>query len=153
FPYRDHLPPYTAITDAIVKMVGASAAIGFESASMSAALYSRLREALPKVNWVDARRLIWDICAIRSPQELDYMRRAAKINSHTLARDIAVIAPGVSDSTIGAELSAGMLEAGGGPITNFNLATGPRTAVVHATFNDRKLERDDIVHFEFSTTW
>jgi Xaa-Pro dipeptidase len=153
FPYRDHLPPEKAIAEAITKIAGTSAAIGFENASMSVALYDRLREILPKVSWVDARRLIWDICATRSAQELDCMRRAAKINSHALDRAIAAIAPGVSDSTIAAELFAGMLEAGGGPVTGFNLATGPRSAVVHATFNDRKLEHDDIVHLEFSSSW
>lgn len=153
FPYRDHLPPERAIAVAIVKCAGEAVAVGYESASISVALHNRVRDALPKARWVDAKRLIWDLCATRSAQELDYMRKAAQINSHALDRAIAAIAPGVSDSRIAAELFAGMLEAGSGPLTGFNLASGPRTAIVHATFDDRKLEQDDIVHFEFSSTW
>lgn len=153
FPYRDHLPPEDAIAEAVVKCAGGSVSVGYERASISVALYDRIGNALPKTTWIDATRLIWDLCATRSALELDYMRKAARINSHALDRAIAAIAPGVSDSKIAAELFAGMLEAGSGPITGFNLASGPRTAIVHATFDDRKLERDDIVHFEFSSTW
>jgi Xaa-Pro dipeptidase len=153
FPYRDHQPPEKAIAAAIVKCAGATVSIGYESASISVALHHRIRSTLPNANWVDATRIIWDICAKRSARELDYMRKAAQINSHALDRAIDAIAPGVSDSKIAAELFAGMLEAGSGPITGFNLASGPRTAIVHATFDDRRLEQDDIVHFEFSSTW
>ena len=153
FPYRDHLPPETAIAEAIVKCAGSAASVGYESAAISVALFQRLREVLPNVNWRDTKRLIWDLCAIKSPAELACMRKAAQINAHALSRALAVTAPGVSDSKIAAELFAGMLELGGGPISGFNLASGPRTAIVHATFNDRKLERDDIVHFEFSASW
>ena len=152
FPYRDHQPPDEAIAHAIESCGGAAPRVGYQggSGTLSVDLLERLKHRLPKATWADTTRLVWDLAAIKSPRELEYQRQAARINSLALDRAIASIAPGVSDNRIAAELLTGMLEAGSHPMTGFNLATGPRTWVVHATYNDRKLERDDVVHFEFS---
>lgn len=151
-PYRDHENAEAALGRAISALGGADARIGYNGAALSAATLGALRQALPRAIWVDVTRLVWDLSALKSPRELDYMREAARINGKALDRAVASIKPGVSDNHIAAELYAGMLDNGSHPMTHFMLATGPRTAVVHATFNDRKLERDDIVHFEFSAT-
>lgn len=151
-PYRDHENAEAAVGRAITALGAAGGRIGYSGSALSVATLSALRQALPQATWVDATRFIWDISALKSPRELDYMREAARINAKALDRAIASIGPGVSDNHIAAELYAGMLENGSHPMTHFMLATGPRTAVVHATFNDRKLEKDDIVHFEFSAT-
>jgi Xaa-Pro dipeptidase len=152
FPYRDHQPSDEAIARAIVSFGIAAPSIGCQAGSttLSVNLLERLKHRLPRARWVDATRLVWDVAAVKSPQELEYQRQAARINTLALDRAIAAIAPGVSDNKIAAELLAGMLEAGSHPMTGFNLATGPRTWVVHATYNDRKLDKDDVVHFEFS---
>jgi Xaa-Pro aminopeptidase len=152
FPYRDHQPSDEAIARAIASYGIAAPSVGYQggSTTLSVNLLERLKQQLPKATWVDTTRVVWDLAAIKSPQELEYQRQAARMNTLALDRAIAAIAPGVSDNKIAAELLAGMLEAGSHPMTSFNLATGPRTWVVHATYNDRKLERDDVVHFEFS---
>jgi Xaa-Pro aminopeptidase len=154
FPYRDHQPAEVAIARAIESYGIATPRIGYQggSATLSIGLFDRLQCRLPRAMWVDTTRLVWDLAAIKSPRELEYMRQAARINTLALDRAIAAIKPGVSDNTIAAELIAGMLEAGSHPITGFQLASGPRTWVVHATYNDRKLDADDVVHFEFSAT-
>lgn len=152
YPYRDHENAEATVGRVITTLGAANARIGYNGAALSAAVVGALHQALPRATWVDVTRLIWDISALKSPRELDYMREAARINTKALDRAMASIKPGVSDNHIAAELYAGMLENGSHPMTHFMLATGPRTAVVHATFNDRKLEKDDIVHFEFSAT-
>ena len=149
-PYRDHENAEAALGRAVSALGGADARIGYNGAALSAATLSALHQALPRATWVDLTRLVWDLSALKSPRELDYMHEAARINSKALDRAVASIKPGTSDNHIAAERYAGMLDNGSHPMTHFMLATGPRTAVVHATFNDRKLERDDIVHFEFS---
>lgn len=151
-PYRDHENAEAALARAIAALGAADGRIGYNGAALPAASLTALGRALPRAAWVDATRLVWDISAIKTPRELAYMREAARINGKALDRAVAAIRPGVSDNRIAAELYAGMLDNGSHPMTHFMLATGPRTAVVHATFNDRKLERDDIVHFEFSAT-
>jgi Xaa-Pro dipeptidase len=152
FPYRDHQPPEDAVAQAIESYGLAAPRVGYQAGSptLSIGLFDRLQRRLPRVMWVDTTRAVWDVAAIKSPRELDYMRQAARINTLALDRAIAAIKPGVSDNHVAAELIAGMLEAGSHPITGFQLATGPRTWVVHATYNDRKLDADDVVHFEFS---
>jgi Xaa-Pro dipeptidase len=105
---------------------------------------------MPDARWIDTTRLVWDVSAIKSAPELDHQRRAATINSLALDRALRAVKPGVSDSHVAAELIGGMLEAGSHPLTAFYLATGPRTAVAHATYDDRPLETDDILHFEFT---
>jgi Xaa-Pro dipeptidase len=152
FPYRDHEPAENAIVAALRSYGVPRPRIGFQpgSPTLPIAVHGRIKTLMPEARWVDATRVVWDIAAIKSSQELEHQRRAAGINALALDRAIRSIAPGVSDNHIAAELIAGMLEAGSHPIPHFNLATGPRTAVVHATYNDRHLDADDIVHFEFT---
>ena|SRR5437867_1241703 len=154
FSYRDHEPAAGAIARAIESCGVAVPRVGYQAGSptLPIGLFGDLQHRLPRATWADATRLVWDLAAIKSARELEYQRQAARINTRALDRAIAAIAPGVSDNRIAAELIAGMLEAGSHPITGFNLATGPRTWVVHATYNDRKLEADDVVHFEFTAT-
>lgn len=153
FSYRDHESPPKSIADAVNSYGYKSPKIGYQAGSptLSIALFNQLRELLPSASWIDTTRLVWDLAKIKSERELEYMRQAASINRIALDRAIAAIAPGVSDNKIAAELIAGMLEAGSHPMTSFQLASGPRTAVVHATYNDRILESEDVVHFEFSS--
>jgi len=152
FPYRNHEPAENAIVEALRSYNVSRPRIGFQpgSPTLPITVLDRIKALIPEARWVDTTRIVWDIAAIKSTQELEHQRRAALINSQALDRAIRSIAPGVSDNRIAAELIAGMLEAGSHPIPHFNLATGPRTAVVHATYNDRRLEADDIIHFEFT---
>ena len=154
FPYRDHEPPENAMVDALRCYGVARPRIGFQpgSPTLPISIHEKIKSLMPEARWVDATRLVWDIAAIKSDFELDHQRHAARINSIALDRAIASIGEGVSDNHIAAELIAGLLEAGSHPITPFNLATGPRSAVVHATYDDRRLQADDIVHFEFTAT-
>ena len=150
FAYRDHEAPEGAIARGVTEMAGATARVGYNAANLSSAMLARLQAVLPDAELVDATRLVWDLVAIKSDAELAHMRAAGAINTIALDRALAAIAPGVSDNHVAAELIAGMLENGSHPTTPFMLASGPRTAVVHATYNDRILERDDLVHFEFT---
>lgn len=152
FAYRDHQPPENAIVEALRSYGVSKPQIGFQpgSATISISLHERIKTLMPEARWIDATRTVWDIAAIKSPAELVHQRRAAEINSLALDRAIAAIKEGVSDNFIAAELVAGMLEAGSHPLTAFYLASGPRTAVPHAAYDDRRLEADDIVHIEFT---
>lgn len=150
--YRDHEPAETAIAAAINSFVMQKPRIGFQPGTLTLpiTLHERLKSRLPDARWVDTTRLVWDIAAIKSPQELAYQRQAAAINKTALDRALRAVKPGISDNHIASELVAGMLEAGSHVLTAFYLASGPRTAVAHAAYNDRRLESDDIVHFEFT---
>ena len=154
FAYRDHEPPENAIVDALRSHHVVRPRIGFQAGSptLSIAMHDRIKALMPEARWTDTTRLVWDIAAIKSAPELEHQRRSAAINTRALDRAIAAIAEGVSDSHIASELIAGMLEAGSHPFPHFYLATGPRTAVVHATYNDRRLRADDVIHFEFTST-
>lgn len=150
--YQDHEPAERAIAAAINSFGIPNPKVGFQPGTLTLpiTLYERLKSALPDAKWIDTTRLVWDISAIKSQQELAYQREAAAINSKALDRALRSVKPGVSDNYIATELVAGMLEAGSHVLTAFYLASGPRTAVAHAAYNDRKLETDDIVHFEFT---
>lgn len=152
FVYRDHEPPEDAMRAAIGSFGIVRPRIGFQpgSATLPISLHEKLQALLPDAAWVDATRIVWDNAAIKSPQELAYQRQAATINRSALDRALAAVKPGVSDNLVAAELLTGLLAAGSHPITAFYLASGPRTAVAHAGHDDRRLEADDIVHFEFT---
>lgn len=150
--YRDHEPAEMAITAAIRSRGIKKARIGFQpgSATIPIALHQRMSELIPDAKWVDTTRLVWDIAALKSSAELAYQREAAAMNTVGLDRALAVAKPGNTDSFVAAELTAGLLDAGSHALTAFYVASGPGTAVAHSTYENRRLEADDVVHFEFT---
>jgi Xaa-Pro dipeptidase len=152
YAYRDHQPAENAIAAAVKSRGIRNARIGFQpgSATLPITLHERLKSLVPDARWIDATRLVWDIAAIKSERELAYQREAAAINATALDRALDAVRPGVTDSFIAGELMAGMLSSGSHALTAFYVASGPGTAVAHAAHENRRLETDDIVHFEFT---
>ena len=52
---------------------------------LDAAAYLRLRELLPEAGFVDATRLMFDIRVVKSPAEIEHLRRAGAITAKGMA--------------------------------------------------------------------
>jgi len=112
----------------------------------SARAWEVLRRGLPDARFVDATGLVNWQRGVKSPQELVYMRRAARIVEAMHRRIAEVIEPGIRKNELVAEiLRTGALgaEGHGGdyPAIVPLLATGSDAAAPHLTWDDRPLEK------------
>jgi Xaa-Pro dipeptidase len=86
---------------------------------------------------------------IKSPQEIEYIRQAARAATAGLAKGIEAIAPGRTENEIAAAVYSGMLLAGSEyPASPPYVASGPRSGLAHATWAGRVIEQGDPIYFE-----
>lgn len=72
----------------------------------------RLRELVPEANIFDASRLIIDLRVVKSPAEIDCMKKAASFTNVGMRAAVSAIRVGATDNDIGAAAYAAMVRAG-----------------------------------------
>ncbi|MEL6336887.1 MAG: ectoine hydrolase DoeA, partial [Pseudomonadota bacterium] len=113
----------------------------------TAAAYGALQRGLPDARFSDATGLVNWQRAVKSPQELAYMRTGARLVEKMLDRVFEVIEPGMPKSSLVAEIyDAGLrfdpqIGAGGDyPAIVPLLPSGADAAAPHLTWDDRPLK-------------
>jgi ectoine hydrolase len=140
---------------ALLAGAGLARAVGVEMDNyyFSAAAWETLRKNLPDARFVDATGLVNWQRAVKSPQELEYMRRAARIVEAIHRRIAEVVEPGVRKNEVVAEINAVAARGADGHGGDYAaivplLPTGAEAAAPHLTWDDRPLERGAGTFFE-----
>jgi Xaa-Pro aminopeptidase len=77
--------------------------------------FSGLQAALPQVEWVDAADLLWQLRLIKSPAEIECMRRASASVMQAFTNVFPLLEPGVTQEQLMHKLNAAISEAGSEP--------------------------------------
>ena len=134
-------------------------AIGVEMDNywFTAAAYAALQRSLPNARFSDTTGLVNWQRAVKSPQELDYMRTAARFVERMHQRIFDVIEPGLPKSSLVAEIyDAGLrydpeIGAGGDyPAIVPLLPSGSDAAAPHLTWDDRPMQTGEGTFFEIA---
>ncbi len=110
---------------------------------------ARIEAAFPDAQFIDATDIVNQARVIKSPAETAYIRQAARAAEKGMAAALAAIQPGKLDLDVaGAFLMASVAE--GSEYTGLPpfVATGTNSAVTHATWERRRLDRGDAVFLE-----
>ena len=134
---------------------GLSIGVEMDNYYFSAACLESLRRHLPNARFADATGLVNWCRAVKSPQELAYMRRAAAIVEAMHARIFEVMEPGLPKSSLVAEIYrtgiAGVEGHGGDyPAIVPLLPSGADAAAPHLTWDDRPLKAGEATFFEIA---
>ncbi len=121
--------------------------IGVEPLRMRFFEQELLREVAPGWRFVPAEGIIGELRLRKSADEVEQMARAVQIAESALEKTLPSIRPGVTERELAAELVVQLLRAGSEPDLPFNpiVASGPNSALPHATPTDRKLQGDDLL--------
>jgi Xaa-Pro aminopeptidase len=143
--------PAAAFAAVVREKVPRPQLVGFDAASRAVPhkFGTALGDAIAPARLVDCSALLADARSVKSPLELEYLRRAGKHAEAGLraARDHA--RPGISERRLAAEVEYAMRCSGSDyPSIPTELTSGPRTVFAHGTPTDRLLERGDLVHVE-----
>ncbi len=119
------------------------------SAAMSRHFQTALEKEGAKV--VDASDIVREIRAVKSPQEIAYMRTAARMADIAMEAGVRSIRPGICELDICAELEHALARAGSEPagITTM-VQSGPKTATIHAPATRRRIVPGDIVGIDIA---
>lgn len=108
--------------------------IGFEASHLTYDLYSLLKDGLTLgVSLTGLIGLVERLRMIKSPDEVERIRRSVQTNSAAFARGLRKIRPGIREFEIAAEMDYQMRRLGAqAPAFDTIVAAGPRTALPHA---------------------
>jgi ectoine hydrolase len=147
--------------DLLAKMITdrglGSVSIGVEMDNyyFSAAAFAALQRGLPNAKMQDATALVNWQRAIKSPTELDYMRKAGRIVEAMHARIVEVVEPGMRKCDLVAEIyDAGIrgVDGYGGdyPAIVPLLPSGREASAPHLTWDDRPMRSGEGTFFEIA---
>ena len=161
--YEDHYVqsterhPMDYLSSVITDRGWSSQSIGVEMDNyyFSAAAYASLVKYLPNAKFTDATAMVNWQRAIKSRQELKYMRTAAKISEAMHTRVLEKVAPGVRKNDLVAEITDAAYRGVDGKGGEYSaliplLPTGADAAAPHLTWDDKPLKAGEGTFFELS---
>lgn len=74
--------------------------------------YQRLEEGLPNASFVDGSDLLWDLRTIKSPAEVERIRRADLINHRALKAALQHLRPGMTEADVFKTVASVMIQEG-----------------------------------------
>ncbi|WP_138419063.1 M24 family metallopeptidase [Aquibacillus sediminis] len=121
----------------------------------SAKAYQRLTQNLPNATFKSADSLVNYVRLIKSDQEIEYMKRAAKIADQAMYKGIDTIRPGLRECDAAAQIYYQMIsgtdEYGGDyPAIVPFLPSGENTGAPHLTWTERKFKQGESVIVELA---
>lgn len=149
--------PMDFLSDLIIAKDWEKACIGVEMDNyyFSAAAFASLWKHLPNATFKDATGLVNWQRAVKSPTELDYMSRAARIIEATHAKAFELIEPGLPKNRLVAaiyETAINGVDGHGGdyPAIVPLLPSGADASAPHLTWDDRPFETGEGTFLEFA---
>lgn len=120
--------------------------IGFESPSVSHALWESLREKCPGITWVPRTEQIEQLRAVKDADEIRAIRHAIAIAERAF-RILRASVTGADDEKKLADQLDGWIRQSGGSGSSFPpiVASGPRAALPHATPTGARIEESDFL--------
>ena len=117
-------------------------------------LMEDLRSELPRVNFASAGDLVTECRRIKSPEELQLVRKAAEGADAGIQAIVEVARPGISEAELVAACDYAMVRAGCERGSMLLLGSGPfdemKGAITDASQSQRKLRKGDIILNELS---
>jgi len=128
--------------------------LGFESQSISVALFEQLQESLKQVELVPLKDELEQLRGSKTGEEIDMIRQAIGIAEETWKTVLETVTPGAQEAEVALELEYRMKKRGAeGTSFDCIVASGPRAALPHAQPTSRPIEEGDFVLFDFGSRY
>ncbi|WP_088007452.1 M24 family metallopeptidase [Indiicoccus explosivorum] len=168
--YRDNIIPYPDgyvqsdthhpmdfVSDILAQIGQSNRSIGVEMDTyyFTAKCYEQLRKGLPNAGFRDATLLVNWVRLIKSDQEIDYMRKAARLVEKAMQEGMDMIQAGVRECDVAAKILhaqvAGTEQFGGDyPSIMPLIPAGMKTSTPHLTWSDDLFRQGDAVILELT---
>lgn len=130
----------------------AAARVGIETDYLPARDMDQLTRRLPKVQWQPAHTVFNRLRLIKTPRELELMRRLARITDRAIKEAIEKVRPGDTERDLAAAAMANLLALGADGCKWLILGSGERSQFPNVGPTMRELARGDVVRLELFGT-
>ncbi|MFZ6027952.1 MAG: M24 family metallopeptidase [Chloroflexota bacterium] len=130
-------------------------AVGVEPARWRFLELDYCQAASPSTKFVSASAVLDSLRLCKDANEIVAMRKSVTIAQEALLATLPAAVPGVSERQLAAELTAQLLHCGSESELPFSpiVASGENTANPHATPSDRRLQRGDLLLFDWGASY
>jgi Xaa-Pro aminopeptidase len=126
----------------------AGAQIGIEMDYLPAGDFAALREKLPQARFAAAQAMLARLREIKTPQEIDILRRLSRIADRAITEACRSIEVGNTEMDLAAALTRGIYEQGAEYFKLMIVATGERSVFPNVGPTDRVLRHGDVCRVE-----
>lgn len=141
----------TAVT--LIKDIDPKTAV-FEGNALNYLEWYSITSALPDTKLLPADNFIAQLRLIKSPDEIDLTRKAAKIVDATFMSIIPFIKEGITERDLSVEIDCELRRNGAFKEGADTIAiSGPRSALIHGKASDRVICKGDLVLMDFSANY
>jgi Xaa-Pro aminopeptidase len=110
--FADDEDSVVKVADAIRRLAPSRLAVEKDSNILTVSRLEEIKKTNPSVEIVDFSGILWELRLIKSPAELDYIRRAAEMADSTIEAGIGAIHRGVADHDALSAMYASCIRAG-----------------------------------------
>ena len=108
----------------------------------------QLRQLVPDVRWADASNAVMEVRAVKSPAEIERLRKAARISADAVRFGFESVKPGMTEVELSQIMSARMYELGATDIRYLTNYAGPRRMWADATPTYYQIQKGDLIQFD-----
>ena len=113
-----------------------------------------LQRRYPLHQYRRAAKLLHQLRAIKSPEEIRLMRRAAEITGNAFRRLLGFVRPGVWEYEVEAEILHEFVRSGSrGPAYGSIIGSGESATILHYVSNDRQCQAGDVLLLDFGAEY
>ena len=122
--------------------------VGLETDYLPTRDMERLSELVPDVRWEPAHSLFNELRLIKTPRELELVRRLARITDGAIKGAFESVHPGDTEMDLAGAVTTGLFRLGADDFKWLILASGERSQYPNVGPTSRRLERGDLVRLE-----
>ncbi len=150
--YMDIEDPISATARAVrdLGLDGSTIGLEFNTWFLTQERLAVLRSLLPSANFVAEPNIVRSLRLIKSPAEVEYLRKASRVVEAMAQAALDTARAGVSEREVAAAITRAQIMSGGESFLEPILMTGERTAQLHGTWSDRVIQQGDAVYFELN---
>lgn len=143
--------PIGATRDLLEKRGLARKRLGIETGqwALCVSAHRKFRDSLPSATFVDATDLVPILRTIKSPAEIEVMRRSADLTSDATKAALAAVHEGATDNDVAAAAYDVLIRGGSEYMALDPIVTvGARSSIPHSTHRRVRIERGDAAFIE-----
>jgi Xaa-Pro aminopeptidase len=139
--------PADVLADALIEAGVGAGRIAIELDYMPAQDYIRLRERLPKAEFVHCRDLYFAVRMIKTDEEIALLSRIGALTERVAGEVLAEIRPGMTEKAVG-QLVTDRMMSGGCDGLKYQVGSGIRSGITNCAPTDKAIERGDVIRIE-----
>ncbi len=126
---------------------------GYNSEYLTVARLNKLGKVLPDALLVPADKLMADLGWVKEKNEIASIKKAVSISDLAFERVLNLVAPGIRERELAAELEYQMMMLGAEkPAFETIVASGYRSALPHGAASAKKVKKGEFITFDFGAT-